>query len=503
MRARVLAVAALIPLVAGGCGIEDDRPLPPGSTLEQTLGDPDGNGELSRQKGEPFTDRTELAPKGRADREVARFAQLTDTHVRDEESPARVPFLDRLGPPVTSTFRPQEAVSSQVLTAMVRAINEERPRQILVTGDLLDNAQRNELDMLLAVLAGGEVDPDSGGKGYRGVQASSNPDGFFYRPSIDAPRHKGLPNRAQSPFFSPGLRVPWYAAIGNHDVLVQGELPPSATTDAIATGDEALFSFDPRLRDLLDGLPRGGEATPDLRGVPPEQIERVLAEGLPGKRTKVPPDPRRAALTPRALIDRLREAGTPSRDGANRLNYAIDLGPELRALVLDTTNRAGKAAGVVTAQELAFLRRELARKDERAILLVSHHGLPRSEGRLAKDALWLVDRDPRVVAEISGDNHRHRIRPRRATASAGRWEIHTASLADWPQQGRMFRLVTGADGSRALETWVVDHAGTVSAFDQAGFGRELAFLDAQGGRPNGLAGERTDRNVRLWLPPAR
>ena len=28
------------------------------------------------------------------------------------------------------------------------------------------------------------------------------------------------------------------AALGNHDLLVQGELPPSADTDAIATGRE-------------------------------------------------------------------------------------------------------------------------------------------------------------------------------------------------------------------------------------------------------------------------
>ena len=33
----------------------------------------------------------------------------------------------------------------------------------------------------------------------------------------------------------------------------------------------------------------------------------------------------------------------------------------------------------------------------------------------------------------------------------------------------------------------------------AGAARELAFLDAQGGRPQGFAGSRADRNARLFV----
>jgi hypothetical protein len=33
----------------------------------------------------------------------------------------------------------------------------------------------------------------------------------------------------------------------------------------------------------------------------------------------------------------------------------------------------------------------------------------------------------------------------------------------------------------------------------AGVARELAFLDAQGGRPNDFAGTRADRNARLFV----
>jgi 3',5'-cyclic AMP phosphodiesterase CpdA len=497
-RFAAAALAAGAAAVLSGCGIEDRAPEVPGSTLRATIVDPDGDGRLARGPGEAFVDRTDLAPKGVATRQVARIGQLTDTHVRDEESPARVPFLDRLGPPVTSTFRPQEAVSPQVLNAAVRSLNAERPEHVFVTGDLVDNAQRNELDQLLTILSGGPVDPNSGGPGYRGVQAASNPDGFFYRPAVDAPRHKGVLNRAQERFVAPGLRAPWSLAVGNHDLLVQGELPPSRATDAIATGDEALFTFAPELRDLLDDLPRGGTPTPDLRGVPPAAIERLLAHGIPGRATTIAPDPRRRAVR---LTEIAQPTGADPR--AERLNYALDVGEKLRVLVLDTVDRAGGAAGIVTPAELRFLRTELegaAGADDRWYVVADHHGLERA--RNGDRAFALLDRDPRVVAEISGDTHRHAIRPRR-TAAGGFWQIATGSLADWPQQARMLRFVEGANGTRAIETWVVDHAGGLDAEDLAGFGRELAFLDAQGGRPQRFAGARTDRNARLWLPPNR
>ena len=44
---------------------------------------------------------------------------------------------------------------------------------------------------------------------------------------------------------------------------------------------------------------------------------------------------------------------------------------------------------------------------------------------------------------------------------------------------------------------MVDHDGT----RLAGISRALAFLDAQGGRPQGFAGRPEDRNARLLLPP--
>ncbi|HET6548552.1 MAG TPA: metallophosphoesterase, partial [Solirubrobacter sp.] len=212
---RAALALAVLALVAGGCG-GSRGPAAPGSTLRATLVDRDGDGFLEPGPAEPMVDR---GPKARLGRTLATFGQLTDTHVRDEESPARVPFLDRLGPPFTSTFRPQEAFSAQTLDAAVRALNREKPQAVFVTGDITDNAQRNELDLALKTLKGGTVLPDSGAKGYDGVQDADSADPFYYRPDHDAPAHPGALRQAQEPFRATGLSAPFHALVGNHDVL--------------------------------------------------------------------------------------------------------------------------------------------------------------------------------------------------------------------------------------------------------------------------------------------
>ena len=107
-RAPVLAALALaLVLVAlAGCG---SSPAPvPGSTLRATLVDRDGDGALDPGPPEPLLDRTDLGRPGWTVRTLATLGVISDAHVRDEESPARAPFLDRFGTPQDSTFRPQE-----------------------------------------------------------------------------------------------------------------------------------------------------------------------------------------------------------------------------------------------------------------------------------------------------------------------------------------------------------------------------------------------------------
>jgi 3',5'-cyclic AMP phosphodiesterase CpdA len=468
---RRLALLAL--LCAAACGGASSSPeRPAGSTLRATFSDPDGDGFLSPAPGEALLNRGGNARPGAV---LATFAQLTDTHVRDEESPARTPFLDRLGGPFTSTFRPQEAFSTQVLDAAVRALNRERPQAVFVTGDIADNAQENELAMAIDTLSGREVHPDSGGPGYQGVQAADSADAFYYRPDNDAPRHPGVLNAAQRPFKAAGLRAPWYPLVGNHDVLAQGEVVPTPAIDAIATGNLLTTSVDPRFRPPTDEAAAGAAVT--------DALER----GVPGRTITVKPDEGRRLLTADRAVGRLVAAGARGTAApGGRMDYAVDVGPHVRAITLDTVRRDGTSQGEVTPAQVTWLRDQLARAGDRFVVVFSHNPLDATSG----EALGVLDADPRVVAAVSGNRHRNVI-----TRHGHVWLIGTSSLADFPQQARMFRLRAVAGGGVALETWVVDHDGN----GLAGVSRELAYLDAQGGRPQRFAGSRADRNARLYV----
>ncbi len=509
--AIVLGAGALL---AAGCGSARSSTGGSGSTLASTWIDPGGTGTLGRGPGEHLLPRTELGPPRDVEGVIATLAHVTDAHVLDASSPARVPFLDRLGPPFESTFRPHETLTAQVLAGATRAIRTLRPDAVIQGGDLIDNDQRNELAWALAALRGGIVRPDH----YVGVQLASDPDPFYYRPDLDAPRHPWLLTRASRPFASLGTGAPTYPVLGDHDILVAGELAPTAETRALAVGGEALWELPPGL-SLPPGASLTAGGSPD--GPPlPGLVDQFLASALAGPKVRVPADSRRREMDAAEVIARLRagevtaqlravEVTAQLRAGASTsLDYAVDIGHELRLIVLDLARRAGGSGGLVRPDQPGWLASQLADGGGvggqgaggggvggggaggggRWVIVVSHQPLAASEG--GDELLALLDAHPNVIAAVSGHTHRNLIEPR-----GHYWLISTASLIDYPQQARALRVVRTAGGGVAIQTWMLDHAfpgdlGTIS--------RQLAYLDAQGGRPKGFAGGRLDRNVTLY-----
>jgi 3',5'-cyclic AMP phosphodiesterase CpdA len=465
-------LALLAVLLVTGCSGPQSS-----STLHATYRDRNGDGMLERAGGEPFVDRTELAPASKPVERLALFAQLTDAHVVDEESPARLEVLDRRGPPFTSAFRPQEALSGQVLDATVRSLDALHPQAVVETGDLIDNDQLNELDEALAILRGGRVDPNSGAPGYQGVQSASNPDPYYYRPGVDPPRHPGLLAEAERPFDAIGLKAPWYPVVGNHDLLVQGNLAPTAETNAIATGDRKLVALSPAALEAVRGLHLTQAA-----------VAALLRFGLPGASERVAADPRRRELPAAEVLAALRHASGHGGSGP-LLDYTFDVGA-VRGIVLDTIRRDSGAGGLVRPSQLHWLARELGAAGTKPVVVFTHTPLTSAAG--GAQTLALLDGDPHVVAAVHGDTHRNKIRPH-----GHYWLIGTSSLADYPQQARAFELDRTADGKLVLQTWMIDHDPSDKL---AEISRQLAYLDFQGGRVQGFAGKPSDRNARLYLP---
>ncbi len=479
-------------LVLAGCGgTRPIRAAADGSTLESRWADVRGDG-LEPQPGAALIDRTDLAPAGVAGGGVALLAHLTDAHVTDEESPARVPFLRRLGPPFNSTFRPQEALSKRVLAGALRSVAALGPDALIQGGDLIDNAQRNELEWALALLTGGRIDPRSGSRAYEGVQSQANPDPFYYRPDLDAPRHPGLLAEAVQPFTSPGTTVPIYPVLGDHDILVQGVLAPTPLTRAIALGDRAVWDLPTRLK-LPAGLslssPAASLSSPDSLGNP-GLLEGLIEQVRAAASVPVAPDAAREELAVDEVLAGLRAS---SLGGSGQLlDYSFDVGARLRVIVLDLVRREGASGGLVHPKQATRLEAALSSAGDRWVILASHQPLASSQG--GERVLALLDRSPRVIAALSGHTHRNRITPRPSPAG-GYWLIATCSLIDFPQELRALRLVEQSTRAAALEVWMIDHAPDPRIGD---ISRQLSYIDAQGGRPQGFAGGPRDRNVRLF-----
>ncbi|HET8821392.1 MAG TPA: hypothetical protein VFM57_07580, partial [Thermoleophilaceae bacterium] len=112
---------------------------------------------------------------------ILNFLQLSDFQVVDEESPARVEFVDSTQrvpalQPFSAAYRPQESLTTQITEAMVRqARNAVSPVTsapldlTILTGDNADSQQYNETRWFIDILDGTtggppdrKVDPNSG-----------------------------------------------------------------------------------------------------------------------------------------------------------------------------------------------------------------------------------------------------------------------------------------------------------------------------------------------------
>ncbi|HXJ48544.1 MAG TPA: hypothetical protein VNF91_05180, partial [Candidatus Acidoferrum sp.] len=141
------------------------RTLGPGAVLR--AGSRSAYRVVAELEGEPHVVRRELAGDSivgsvEPTRAITTLAHITDLHVTDVQSPARFEFVnleweDPRFRELLTMQRPQEALNVHAIDAMVRTLNaiEGGPltgsaiSMVAMTGDSVDNTQRNELDNFL------------------------------------------------------------------------------------------------------------------------------------------------------------------------------------------------------------------------------------------------------------------------------------------------------------------------------------------------------------------
>src|SRR3954452_21118418 len=429
---RTAAFTAALVLTLGASSLAIADPLGVSTVQERIV--PDGTAgfdQLGMGAGEPYMVRDGgfgAALPGRSDRRtsIAYFGQLSDFQLADEESPARVEFLDPGGSPVEAAFRPWEALEPFVDDAMIRQVDafsgaspvasgdgSRAPMNFAIdTGDSADSQQLNETEWVRTLLEGGTLDPNSGidptgyshplcppvgvpgaaeAARYTGVQDygdyNEGLSPYFYDPdeprgaAAGLPAYPGLMDRAQQPFQAAGLDVPSYVAFGNHDGLVQGNQAANASFEEVATGcmkpmEGALGSF-------------GG-----LGDLSPASLQSLLLSN-PTAVSLVPPDPRRRYVSKAQFKQVFEEGSQADGDGFGDVEpaqeaasngaagyYSFVPTPGLRMVALDTVCGGGVtgpcADGNVDDPQYRWLQGvlEKAAAADQLVVIFSHHAIP-------------------------------------------------------------------------------------------------------------------------------
>ena len=411
------------------------------------------------------------------------FAQLTDTHLTDEESPSRNGIVDN--PAEGGSLRPSDMFTEVVLDAAVKSINyfhQKHPFDLVtITGDVTDSILKTELEAFTAIMAGEMVHPDSG---------------------EDDDPVEGPNNDPQDDFQAAGLDqdLPWIVALGNHDSCMLGTSPIDESSIAMATGNKADFGT------------RNGKT-----------FEMVTGE--------IPEDPERRPLHHTELIEQILNAsGLPQGHGYTQKNiddskgyfvYDPDGDLPLRFIMLDTAYRPGPegftgmiqyADGVLDRDQFEdFLapQLDLALEEKRLVIVMAHHALGSisnddqpnrfADGEEIKSLLCEYEN---VLLFVGGHSHKHRIRHyENDLGTGGFYEVKTTSLIDWPQQFRFFEIVRNADATLSVFTVVVDYEAPEGSLPATS--RMLSLIDVQSGWEDDREVEATDRNAELiWPIPA-
>ncbi|MBU0994255.1 MAG: metallophosphoesterase [Proteobacteria bacterium] len=391
----------------------------------------------------PFTEMTS-GFKGT----LLNIAQVSDVHIIDPDHYLRAKNLKLLGlvelgpllDAIPSTSRVQDHLTGLAWDAVIRSVNSENAIEpfdfLITTGDHTDTDLEHELRWFVEI-ADGIVPSDYKDRLRHGLVADISPQ---------------------------GLDVPWYAALGNHDVEYMGtfnsELLIGKLIDTLGSPDaKALSDLNESIDIYQDTL-----TTPDWHGF------KAMPADFP-------------------------------KEGY----YSFDPNPIVHCIVLNTANFNSEAGvkletmslGVVDKVQFAWMKEDIEAHFDKLCLVFSHHSPKEFStlvgntsnskfvGRKAfSDTLCAYEN---VIAHINGHTHFNRIEAIK-TETGGYWDINTCSIIEYPQEWRKIKLFDNNNGTGTLSCRMIQH------HDQECIDTALSDPDAY---PDMRRGTERDRDVTL------
>jgi 3',5'-cyclic AMP phosphodiesterase CpdA len=397
-------------------------------------------------EGQPWVEHDELAPgysEPSADQResLLYFWQSADPQLVDEESPIRFEGVTKA--PVGSTYRPQDHLLTQVFESQVRTarrISEQSGRPFdfaFVSGDMTDGGQKNEMQWAIDILNGGIIDPDTG--------AEDDP--------VEGPA-----NDFTDPFWSKGLDVPWYMAVGNHETLYTGTIERTDSVQEAAVGNE-VYEFTGQIPGVgnVEGLQNGFRDASTPTG-------EVVTEGT------TPADPDRRILPLTELLEMIHQADgkpdghglelTKALDGVGYFSFKPIPGKPIRFIVLNTLmDNPAYPSGAIDEKQMEWLKLQLseARANDELVIVGGHHrtsDFARLSPVGAGEVEELLASYENVLLYLVGHSHKNAARAVSPGDKRGYWELMCASTVDYPMQTRILELVY--DGNGYLSVYVTN-----------------------------------------------
>lgn len=429
-----------------------------------------------------------------------RFVQISDTQLADEESPARSTRTDGL---ISASWRPQEAYGVATLDATIRRINAlnadgkavgQPVKFVVITGDICDSAEFNELRWFIDAMDGKEVRVDSGVADASG----RTPD------PADNPK---------LPLATEGLdrAIPWYSVIGNHDLLAVGNFPIDTSSNSPAFYSAPLLGPVAAVMGLHDidwrlnaFFPVAGKSPAVITGQGPRVDSETLQLDTSALHAgKIAADTARRFLSRQDFMaEHFNSETLPEGHGFTQEALDADLGfytfrPDparpVRFIALDTVPRNAPGGypafyGVLSRDQFENdLKPAMAAAKAAGeyVILLSHHpsedfDLPFPGRRVgAQEFRSYLAAQPNVVAHLCGHTHINRVHM--VAGAHPYFEIETGAIIDYPQEARTYDLFFDAEASTVhLAATMLSHMDAPTRLSAESYRR--AEIDAEQGQ---------------------